>query len=113
MDLIIEIRENLRMEIRPNSKGSEYLEAVIWKSNLELLQSLIAKHLGPAVKGSGSETNFSVEIQKLVDSMGGLRIEQSFFCRQEGNNIFYATLWPWESNPERITLKAGEYLLNH
>lgn len=63
------------MEIRPNSNGSEYLEAVTWNSALEQLQSLIAKHLGPAVKQAGKKTNFSPKIQGLVDSMGGLQME--------------------------------------
>ena len=113
MDLIIEIRENLKMEIRPNSIGSGYLEAVIRKSDLELLESLLTRHLGPAAKEPGKESNFSVEIRRLVDSMGGLRIEQSFFYNQvDDNKIVYAAIWPWESNPEKITLKAGLYLPN-
>jgi hypothetical protein len=108
MTLIKEILENLRMEIRPNSRGLEYLEGVIRKNDLELLKSLLAKHLGPAAKEPETEVNFPKEIQRLVDSIGGLRIEQSFFYRQEANNkVLYAALWPWESDTEKTTLKAG------
>jgi len=40
--------------------------------------------------------------------MGGLRIKQSFFFKQEDDHkVVFAALWPWESNPEKITLKAG------
>jgi len=111
MNLIEALRRSLRMEIRPNSQGSEYLEAVVRKSDLELLRSLLREHLGPAVKEAGTETNLPAEIEELVDSMGGLRIEQAFFYKKgDDNRILFAALWPWESNPEKITLKAGEGL---
>lgn len=108
MNVIEEIRERLRMEIRPNSQGFEYLEAVVRKSDLELLSSLLIKHLGPAVKEAGTEVNLPIEIERLVDSMGGLRIGQSFYYRKgDDDKILFAAVWPWESNPEKITLKAG------
>ena len=108
MNMIEELRGSLRMEIRPNSQGFEYLEAVVRKNELEALRSLLIKHLGPAAKEAGTEVNLPTEIEGLVDSMGGLRIEQSFFYRKgDDNRILFASLWPWESNPERITLKAG------
>ena len=107
MNMIEEIKETLRMEIRPNSQGLEYLEAVINKEDLELVNSLLKKHLGPAAKESGKEANLPKEIQKTVDSLGGLRNEQSFFYRRDGNKIIYAAIWPWESNPNKITLKSG------
>jgi hypothetical protein len=107
MDMIEELKDTLTMEIRPNSQGSEYLEAVIDKQDLELLHSLLKKHLGPAAKEPGKEANLSNEIQKVVDALGGLRNEQSFFFKQEGDEVIYAVLWPWGSNPDKITLKSG------
>ncbi len=99
------------MDIRPNSQGLEYLEAVVNRSDLELLRSLLGEHLGPPAKEAGTEANLPMEIEGLVDSMGGLRIEQSFFYKKgEDNRILFAALWPWKSNPENITLKAGEGL---
>jgi hypothetical protein len=105
--MIEEIKGTLRMEIRPNSQGSEYLEAVFFKKDLELLNSLLKKHLGPPAKESGKEANFPGEIQTLVDSLGGLRNEQSFFYRQDGHQVIYAAIWPWKTNPNMITLKSG------
>ena len=107
LNMIEEIKETLRMEIRPTSQGLEYLEAVINQKDLKLLNSLLKKHLGPAAKESGKETNLPKDIQKVVDSLGGLRNEQSFFYRQDGNKIIYAAIWPWTSNPNKITLKSG------
>jgi hypothetical protein len=107
MNLIEELKDTIRMEIRPNSQGSEYLEAVISAQDLELLHSLLKKHLGLAVKEPGKEANFPKEIQEVVDALGGLRKEQSFFYRQGEGKVIYAALWPWGSNPNKITLKSG------
>jgi hypothetical protein len=107
MNLIEAIKQTVRMEIRPNSDGLKYLEAVIERKDLEALHTLLSKHLGHPAKESGKEGKFPKEIQSLVDSLGGLRIEQSFFYRKDGNQLFYAALWPWQSDPDKITLKSG------
>ena len=101
------IKETVRMEIRPNSDGVKYLEAVIDRKDLEALLTLLRKHLGSAAKAFGEEAKFPKEIQGLVDSLGGLRKDQSFFYRNDGNQLIYAALWPWQSNPDKITLKFG------
>ena len=107
VNLIEEIKKTVRMEIRATSHGTEYLEAVIGLEDLEVLHSFLEKNLGPAAKESGKEGSFSQSIRELVDSLGGLRIEQSFFYKQEGKQVIYAALWPWRSDPHRITLKSG------
>jgi hypothetical protein len=108
MNMIAELRETLRMEVRSDSEELEYLEAVIQRKDLALLTALLTKHLGPAAKEPGGETNLPAEIETLVDSMGGLRTEQSFFYRKEDDlTILFAALWPWASNPEKVTLKVG------
>jgi hypothetical protein len=107
MNLIEEIKRTLWIEIRPGSIGFEYVEGVINKKDLELLNSLLNKYLGPAVKESGKEAYLPKEIRKIVDAWGGLRNEQSFFYRQEGNKVTYASIWPWVSNPDKMTLKCA------
>lgn len=107
MKLIEEIKKTLTMEIRSNSRGSEYLEAVIETKDLGLLNPILRKHLGPARKESGKEGDLPLEIQKIVDSLGGLRKEQSFFCRRERDEVAFVALWPWQSDPGKVTLKCG------
>ena len=107
MSLIEVIKEAMTLEIRSNSQGSEYLEAVIDTKDIELLHSLLKKYLGPAAKEQGEEANLPEEIQDMVDSLGGLRNDQSFFYKREGHQAIYAALWPWGSNPNKITLKCG------
>jgi len=107
MDLGEEMKKTLKMEIRFTSKGGEYFEAIITLEELDALNSLLREHLGPATKVSGKEVYFPTKIQELVDSLGGLRIEQSFFYRQDGTQVIFAAIWPWQSDPNRITLKSG------
>ena len=107
MNVIEEIKESLKIEIRPNSKGMDYLEAVIAKKELNLLESILIKYLGPAAKEPGKESHLPEVIQELVDSLGGLWHGQSFFYKQVGREVMFAILWPWESNPDKITLKSG------
>lgn len=107
MNLIEELKETLGMEIRSNSQELDYLEAVLQTGDLGLLRSLLSKHLGTAAKESGEEANLPKEIKELVDALGGLRNEQSFFYRRDGHHVIYAAIWPWQSNPNKITLKAG------
>ncbi len=107
INLVEEIEKTLKMEIRLTSEGGKYLEAVITLQDLDLLNSLLKDHLGPATKVSGKEVYFPTKIQELVDSLGGLRIEQSFFYKQDGPQVIYAAIWPWQSDPNRITLKSG------
>lgn len=107
MNLVDEIEKTLKMEIRLTSEGGKYLEAVITLQDLDVLNSLLREHLGPATKVSGKEVYFPKTIQELVDSLGGLRIEQSFFYKQDGAQVIYAATWRWQSDPNRITLKSG------
>jgi hypothetical protein len=107
MNLVGEIEKTLKMEIRLTSEEGKYLEAVITLQDLDELNSLLREHLGPATKVSGKEVYFPTKIQELVDSLGGLRIEQSFFYKQDGTQVIYAAIWPWQSDPNRITLKSG------
>jgi hypothetical protein len=108
MNMIEELRSRVRMEVRPGSVESEYLEAVVAAEDLDLLIALLRDHAGPAAKEPGKRGAVPSEVQGLVDSLGGLRKEQSFYYRKtDGNTVVYAALWPWESNPAKITLKAG------
>jgi len=107
MKMIEEIKENLSLEIRLDSREPEYLEAVVNNEDLGLLKSLLEKDLGSAAKEPGKKANLPAEIQEMVDALGGVRINQSFFYKQDGERVLFAALWPWESNPNKITLKAG------
>ena len=64
MSLIEEIKESVPMEIRSNSQGLEYLEAVPHQKDLALVNSLLEKPLGRADKESSKKENLPKEIQE-------------------------------------------------
>ena len=105
MTLFEEIKKSVPMEIRSDSK--DYLEAVVTREGLDILQPILVRHLGNAAKGPGEEATFPPPIVKLVASLGGVRQEQSFYYKEEKNRVIFAALWPWGSNPDKITLKSG------
>jgi hypothetical protein len=105
MTLFEEIKKSVNLEIRTDSK--EYLEAVVTREGLDLLQPILVRHLGTAAKGPGEEATLPPQIVKLVASLGGLRQEQSFYYKEEKKRVVFVALWPWGSNPDRITLKCG------
>ncbi len=105
--IIDDLKNGIALEVRPNSKANEYLEAVIDKANLGSLTSNLENKFGVPAKAPNKKGEYPKNIQTLVNSIGGLRGDQSFYYKKDGSKIYYAVLWPWASNPEKITLKAG------
>ena len=107
MDLIEELKSSVTLDVRPVSKNSEYLEAVANYRDIGQIETILTRHLGEPHKGPGQVFLFDAEIRQVVDAVGGLMIEQTLFYRKDNGAIFYAMLWPWQSNSERLTIKAG------
>lgn len=107
MNFIEELAQSVPMQIRPVSKDSEYLEAVANVRDIGMIETILTRHLGAAHKVPGQEILFDDEMRMVVDAVGGLMIDQTLFYRTDNGRIFYAMLWPWQSDPTRVTLKAG------
>ena len=105
MTLFEEIKKTVPMEIRVDSK--DYLEVVVDRQGLDLLLPVLTKYFGAAAKGPGEKATFPPPIVKLVASLGSLRLEQSFYYKEEKNRVVFTALWPWGSNPDRVTVKSG------
>ena len=108
MKLVDEIREALELEVRVYSDADSYFEAVFQSKDLDTLASILRNNVGEPLKPPGRNVKFPGHIQKLVDLVGGIRHEQSFYLKEETNGEYmYAALWPWQSDPSKITLKIG------
>ena len=107
--LIAELKHAVRFEeLRKASGTGNYLEGVLLRPDLARCYDLLVKWFGPPLKAFGQPPAFTPDIQKIVDAVGGVRANQCLFLAQEGARpIAYAALWPWESNPTRLTLKVG------
>jgi hypothetical protein len=102
-----ELRSKVPLELRPNSKDDEYLEAIVQNKDLDVLTGVLVKYMGHPLKKAGKSAAFKGDVQKVADSIGGVRSEQTFYYCEKDDAIYYAALWPWQSDPLRITLKAG------
>ncbi len=110
MKLVDEIKAALELEARTSSDAGDYFEAVFMAKDMARLSAILEKEFGKPLKPPLENVSFTKEARKIVDSIGGLRREQTFYLKSETENrYFYAALWPWESDPSKITLKMGIY----
>ena len=96
------------VEQRASPPSGDYLEGVLVRTQLPPCCVLLAGALGPALKDFNQSVKFDPKIQKAVERLGGIRIDQClFFAKGQDSQVAYAALWPWASNPEKVTLKIG------
>ena len=107
--LIQTVRARVSFSELRTAQGSErYLEGVILRPQLEACCGLLREALGPPLKDFGSPPQFPPEIEWAIDRLGGVRVHQCLFFANGGERqVAYAVLWPWESDPARVTLKLG------
>ncbi|MDP3790037.1 MAG: hypothetical protein Q8R48_06525 [Candidatus Omnitrophota bacterium] len=108
MKIIDDIKSAVDLEIRTSADAHEYFEAVFMSKDMEKLASILKENMGDPLKPAGKNVRFDRNIQKIVDIIGGLRREQSFYVKDEGaDKYMYVALWPWQSDPSKTTLKIG------
>ena len=98
------------IERRQASPDGGYFEGVLARGDLERCHKLLSGTFGPAAKEFGKTVRFAKPAQAVVEHLGGIRPDQCLFLKEEPNQpTAFAALWPWASNPERITLKVGVF----
>ena len=109
--LIAELQQTIRFEeLRKAARSGEYLEGVLLHKDLARCCELLAGVFGPPLKEFGKPLAFTPETKRTVDAVGGIRDNQCFFLAQRGAKpVAWAALWPWESDPTRLTLKVGTW----
>ncbi len=109
--LIEELKKTIQFEeLRKTQDSGGSLEGVLLRKHLARCYDLLVNVFGPPLKGFGEPPAFTPETQQAVDAVGGIRANQCFFLvRQGATPIAYAALWPWESDPTRVTLKIGTW----
>lgn len=111
--LIESIQKDVKVEIREVSPSSDYLEGVLASDHLSSCLDVLKNILGDPAKDFGKPVGLDQSIQKAVSDFGGVREDQCLFMSSAtANQAIYAALWPWASNPKRITLKIGILTIN-
>ena len=96
------------VELRAGPPSQDYLEAVLNRGDLPMCCELLVGVFGPPLKVFGEAAMLESSIESVVASVGGIRTEQCLFLQSiEGARAAYAALWPWASDPMRVTLKVG------
>lgn len=71
-----------------------YFEGVLIKEELVKLTGILDKFFGaPALP---SHNKLSPQIQKIIDSFGGVMSGQALYFWNQGNDAIFAMLWPWQ-----------------
>ena len=106
--LIDDLIKAIPMVVRSAPPTGDYLEGVLSRQNLKQCYDMLNVVFGQPTKDFGNATNLERNLQKLVDCVGGIRLDQCLFVKRDAEgNTTYAALWPWASDATRITLKVG------
>ena len=106
--LIESLSKALALEVRATPQSGESLEAVLDRQELQRCYQILSDALGSPAKEFGEAATFEPKLKQAVDTIGGIRLDQCLFLKQcEGGQLAYAALWPWASDPKRVTLKIG------
>lgn len=106
--LASEISSRLGLELRYNL---ELLYVTVLPSGtLSQLEALLMEHLGAAYKPRGRTAIFKNFFDRFVQGVGGIQRNQGLFRRDFGTDIsLYAAIWPWASDPMKVSLRVGIY----
>lgn len=106
--LIAALKQAVPLELRSAPDAPEYLEGVLARQHLKPCHELLVQHFGAAAKDFGKRAAFAGAAAKCVERVGGIQTNQCLFLSmRDGRSAVYAALWPWSSDPMRVTLKVG------
>jgi hypothetical protein len=107
-ELIATIRNQVPMEIRSAAPSGEFLEAVVQQQDLAGCVALLRQRLGEPVKDFGEAAAFDGATLRAVHALGGIQADQCLFLSEHEPTVFvYGALWPWASDPARLTVRIG------
>ena len=106
--LIAALKQAIPLELRSTPNPSEYLEGVLSRQDLKACYELLVRHFGAAAKEFGKPAAFTGAAARGVERVGGIETNQCLFLSiTDERSAVYAALWPWQSDPMRVTLKVG------
>ena len=91
-------------EIRTDT--TTFFEFTINTGLSDQLQNTLESYFGIAFKPAGSRPN--KDAQKVTESMGGIRENQTLYLLEEDQNLNCAMIWPW-SDGQTATVKLAQY----
>lgn len=99
-EIVNKVKELNFSEMRADEAGR--FEAVIVKQAMGELKRRLEEYFGQPIFPSGQK--LTAEIQRSIDSNGGIMPGQTLYYRSQGKEVLFAMLWPW-SDGQHITIK--------
>lgn len=99
-ELLAEVQQLTLAEKR--TQTVDYLEVVVEIDHLEALRKTLGSYFGAPLKPQGQVP--SGKAVRLAKPYGGIRQDQTMYCRQDVDHDEYVLLWPW-GNGIRVTAK--------
>ena len=98
------------LEVRTPAERDDYFEAVLLRGDLPKCEDVLVAALGQPAKAFGQPATLAPAHQNGVNELGGVRGNQCLFLKaMDASMVAYVLLWPWESNPMRVTIKVGHF----
>lgn len=106
--LITHVRQTVPMLVRSTSARGDALDGVLARADIARCCELLQEALGAPVKPFDQSAKLPTDVEAWLTRNGGIRKDQCLFLRRgEGQEALYAALWPWASDPTKVTLKVG------
>jgi hypothetical protein len=71
------------------------------------LMEMMADFFGPAAKAPGKNLPVTLRFDPTVKYLGGIRKDQALFLKKLKTGAFYAALWPWQRDADKIEVLLG------
>lgn len=101
---LTEIRKELGGVVFESIRADDnnYFEAVMAQAELVKLIGILEKFFSSTI--SPSENKLPAHIEKEINDLGGIFAGQSLYFNNQGDNILFAMLWPWQDG-QHTTIK--------
>ncbi len=86
-----------------------FCELVIDNGHVEEWRRICDSVFGKPVKPAGMAP--SRELERIANHYGGIRANQTFYCREDSTERPVAMFWPWKTDP-CTTVRMGKALLD-
>jgi hypothetical protein len=107
LDFVKKIDSLPEVNKRSSEESRSLYEAVSESRVINTVGKQLEEFFGPPCKRAGKSIPLMLRLNPSVKYLGGIRKEQSFFRRGLKLGEFYGALWPWQTNPETITVHLG------
>jgi len=107
LDLIKRLDSLPDMSKRSSEESRSLYEAVSKNRDIATMEKQLEGFFGAPRKPAGQSVSFVLRFNPSVRYLGGVQGQQSLCIKKLKSGEFYGALWPWQRNPESMTVHIG------